>query len=447
MIRGFSRRGQPLAVLAMVLAGWVSARAMMWDAEAMPMVRQGATIPVAVVPMPVAARPDYVEDNGKAARAPRLAVAAAKDQPTGIVPKLVSRFGAATDKATGKVGEGLAYASQEVPGLVRSDSLPATRAVPPAYAPSPGTRPRLARASRSGAGPRPAASGVASQIIVQPQAVAAGWAQPAPAQTDARFMQASYTQSSYHKDSSYLPDPTAPVYTYSPGAFAASPPERPRARRWSMDAWYYWRRGSTTGISPGAFAPSYGASQAGGVLRYRLAPSSGHKPSIYVRSTAALDGSAEREVALGLLGRPLAKMPVVLAAEGRYTTTPDGKVFRPAGFAYTELPPFRLPLGLRGEVYAQGGYVGGKNATPFIDGQLRADRRLLKLNRPEVRLGGGLWGGAQKGAARLDAGPSIVVTAPIKGSLSARLAADWRFRLAGDAAPASGPAVTLSAGF
>lgn len=90
MIRGFSRRGQPLAVLAMVLAGWVSARAMMWDAEAMPMVRQGATIPVAVVPMPVAARPDYIDDNGKAARAPSLAVAAAKDQPTGIVPKLVS---------------------------------------------------------------------------------------------------------------------------------------------------------------------------------------------------------------------------------------------------------------------------------------------------------------------------------------------------------------------
>jgi hypothetical protein len=29
----------------------------------------------------------------------------------------------------------------------------------------------------------------------------------------------------------------------------------------------------------------------------------------------------------------------------------------------------------------------------------------------------------------------------------ARLGVDWRFRVAGDAAPSSGPAVTLSAGF
>ena len=214
-----------------------------------------------------------------------------------------------------------------------------------------------------------------------------------------------------------------------------------------MDGWYYWRRGTATGLSQGAFAPSYGASQAGGVLRYRLAPSSARKPSIYLRTTAALNGSYEREAALGLSARPLAKVPIMLAAEGRYTTTANGKELRPAGFAYTEMPPFPLPLGLRGEIYAQGGYVGGANATPFIDGQLRADRKLLSLGKPQLRLGGGVWGGAQKGAARLDAGPSIIVSAPIRGSLSARLAADWRFRLTGDATPDSGPAVTLSAGF
>ena len=122
-------------------------------------------------------------------------------------------------------------------------------------------------------------------------------------------------------------------------------------------------------------------------------------------------------------------------------------MIRPAGFIVTELPPLALPLGLRGEAYGQAGYVGGKFATPFADGQLRADRAFLSLARFDVRLGAGLWGGAQKGASRLDAGPSLTIGRPLGRSASMRLAADWRFRVAGKAAPGSGPAVTLSAGF
>jgi len=62
-------------------------------------------------------------------------------------------------------------------------------------------------------------------------------------------------------------------------------------------------------------------------------------------------------------------------------------------------------------------------------------------------VGGGVWGGAQKGAARLDIGPSATMTIGLGESAAARLGLDWRFRVAGDAAPASGPALTLSAGF
>jgi hypothetical protein len=38
MMRAWSRRGQPLMALVLVLSGWVSARAMMWDPEGLPSV-------------------------------------------------------------------------------------------------------------------------------------------------------------------------------------------------------------------------------------------------------------------------------------------------------------------------------------------------------------------------------------------------------------------------
>jgi hypothetical protein len=120
---------------------------------------------------------------------------------------------------------------------------------------------------------------------------------------------------------------------------------------------------------------------------------------------------------------------------------------RPAAFAYTELPPLELPHGARAEFYGQAGYVGGDFASAFADGQLRVDGRLLRLGRGELRAGGGAWGGAQKGASRLDIGPTATLGVPMGGTAAARVGVDWRFRVAGNAAPASGPALTLSAGF
>ncbi|MGE3692076.1 MAG: hypothetical protein AB7F98_11925 [Novosphingobium sp.] len=428
MIRGFSRRGQPLAVLALVLGGWVSARAMMWDAQAMPMVAQNPPVAAAsgTAPSLPAARPAAAVRIDVFKQAKGAAVAMA----TSALHDTREGLSAAAGKIAGKI-EGV----REI-GLNRKyqtqSRLPAATPVfaTNAGAVSHGTVSMPARRMTGMAAP-PAAT----PIVYHPQPVGADWFRPAFDQGDARLPQAGFSA------------PAPGIFTPAPDAARSERPARPRAKRWSMDGWYYWRRGTGPGLSQGAFAPSYGASQSGGVLRYRLVPSSGHKPSAYLRTTAALNGSGEREAALGLSIRPISHLPVVLAGEGRYTTTPNGREFRPAGFAYTELPPIRLPLGLRGEAYAQGGYVGGGNATPFVDGQLRIDHKLLKLDKPEVRLGGGVWGGAQKGAARLDAGPSIVVSAPLRGSLSARLAADWRFRLTGDAAPDSGPSVTVSAGF
>jgi urocanate hydratase len=101
---------------------------------------------------------------------------------------------------------------------------------------------------------------------------------------------------------------------------------------------------------------------------------------------------------------------------------------------------------MTGELYAQAGYVGGRYATPFVDGQARIDRGVADVGPATLRAGAGAWGGAQKGAARLDIGPSVSVSLQT-GRVHSRMAVDYRIRVAGDARPATGPALTISAGF
>jgi hypothetical protein len=240
-----------------------------------------------------------------------------------------------------------------------------------------------------------------------------------------------------------LPDGLAAAMARRDTAAAPLPAAAPAPRRWSADGWLMLREGGNAG---GGTIARYGASQAGAVLRYRLDTASPHRPSATLRAIAALGASREREVALGLSARPLPALPVALHAELRATRMASGTKLRPAVFAVTELPRFSLPAGFAGEAYVQGGYVGGPAATTFVDGQLRADRKLADLGPAELRAGAGAWGGAQDGAGRLDIGPTATIG--LAGSQgAARLGLDWRFRVAGQAAPSSGPALTLSAGF
>jgi len=96
---------------------------------------------------------------------------------------------------------------------------------------------------------------------------------------------------------------------------------------------------------------------------------------------------------------------------------------------------------LRVEAYGQAGVVGIEERDLFADGLARAS---IVAGRAQV--GVGIWGGAQPGAARLDAGPQASTRLSILG-VDVRASAEWRLRVAGDAAPGSGPAVTLSTDF
>lgn len=237
-----------------------------------------------------------------------------------------------------------------------------------------------------------------------------------------------------------------PIYDTPSAAseLRATPVSSPVNSRWSLDAWALWREGGNLPLVAGN--PSYGRSQAGAVLRYTLAEASGFRPQLYLRATSALEGAREREVAFGASARPLPSLPVRFAAESRLSETAGGTEVRAAGYAVTELPPLDLPGGITAEAYAQAGYVTGNDATAFVDGQARATRPVIRHDDFRLEAGAGAWGGAQDDAARLDIGPSAAVTFRI-GETNGRVSADYRFRVAGDAEPRSGPAITLSASF
>ena len=63
-----------------------------------------------------------------------------------------------------------------------------------------------------------------------------------------------------------------------------------------------------------------------------------------------------------------------------------------------------------------------------------------------LSLGAGSWGGIQRDASRLDVGPTLRLDLTV-GEVPARVSVDWRERVAGDAAPESGVAATLSTRF
>jgi len=213
-------------------------------------------------------------------------------------------------------------------------------------------------------------------------------------------------------------------------------------RRWHLAAWIAWREvsGLPRGAN-GALPAAYGGTQAGTFAQFDLRDGA-HRPALHIRATYAPDRPRQAEIAAGAGVRPLAGVPVRVLAELRATRTGDATEVRPAVFAVTELPQMALPLGFTAEGYAQGGWVGGRYTTAFADGQARMTRPLAIAGKANMRLGAGVWGGAQKFAERLDVGPTLVVErAPVRVSL------DYRLKVAGNASPGAGLALTLSTGF
>lgn len=228
-------------------------------------------------------------------------------------------------------------------------------------------------------------------------------------------------------------------------------PARGGTRRWSLDAWAFWRQGSDAAPISQGRVPIYGASQAGAVLQYRVAPDMRQDPRLFVRGYRSLVRRGESEVSLGASARLLARVPVRVAAEVRYTDAAFRNEVRPSAFAVTELPPVALPFDAQLEAYGQAGWVGGASATAFADGQASVTRGIDGVGRAtdntlRLSVGAAAWGGAQRDAQRIDLGPTMRLDLTV-GDVPARLSVDWRERVGGQAGPESGLAATLSTRF
>ncbi|MFA9201033.1 MAG: hypothetical protein ACEQR8_07585 [Cypionkella sp.] len=217
-----------------------------------------------------------------------------------------------------------------------------------------------------------------------------------------------------------------------------------RPKSWRVDTWFTWRSG-VSALEARSLVPTYGASQAGVLARTDLAQGP-RRPQAYLRLLHAPGGPRQSEAAIGLSARAIGRLPVRLQVEARATRSAGSTTVRPAILAVSELPPLALPLDLTVEGYGQAGWVGGRFATPFADGQLRLEREVLATGGARLRLGAGGWGGAQRGASRLDIGPTATLDLR-DGPLPGRVSVDYRQRIAGRASPGSGVAVTLSTGF
>ena len=235
-----------------------------------------------------------------------------------------------------------------------------------------------------------------------------------------------------------------PQVAVGPPGEMIAPPDLPASRsparlpkRWSADLWLVARGGSNrqTGFGGGEL----GGAQAGARVAYAL--DRRRRLAAFGRIDTPLAGRG-REAAVGLDWRPT-RLPVHLVVEERVLLD-TGTAAPAAGLVGGFGPVVRH--GLRLEGYGQAGVIARGGGEGFADGAVHATRPIGALGGLSFDLGAGAWGGAQRDAARLDLGPTLGATVPIGGH-AIRVALDWRERVAGEARPGSGPALTIGASF
>ncbi len=220
-----------------------------------------------------------------------------------------------------------------------------------------------------------------------------------------------------------------------PGASIATlayQPSSDRPGRWGFSIWGIARDGRSGTLT----TSQLGASQIGARATYLIDRSA--RLAVAGRISAPLRGR-DREAALGLDWQPSAASVHVIA-EQRLPL--DGGASRPAVLVAGGLGPAVIGSGFRVEGYGQAGGVLRRGL--FADAAVRLTKPITPTT--PIHLGIGMWGGAQRNAARLDLGPTAAIVLPVAGR-AIRLTLDWRHRIAGDASPGSGPALSIGGDF
>jgi hypothetical protein len=199
----------------------------------------------------------------------------------------------------------------------------------------------------------------------------------------------------------------------------------------------------STALRPGM--AQYGGSQAGAILSLRLAGDQSRNISVYSRFSSSLAADRSNEMAIGSKLRPIKGLPISLYAEKRFLEGLKGQG-GVAVFAAGGTGPDKIAQNLFVETYGQAGYVFREDGSYFFDGSAAIKKRLATTGSGQISLGGAVWAGGQEGAQRLDIGPSLNIDVPM-ANVATRISVDWRQRVAGNAEPNSGIAVSLSASF
>jgi hypothetical protein len=216
----------------------------------------------------------------------------------------------------------------------------------------------------------------------------------------------------------------------------------PKPGRFSFYAYLFYRPDA----APGATATTYGGSQLFVRADWRLGRGGlAQRSLLYARVSRDMTNNGRTEFVIGGAVRPFARLPVTLYAERRVREhAPDAT----AAFVSGGVSGVALPLGVTLNAYGQGGamWPDTGQSSPFFDGQASLTKPVFIAGPTRVNAGAMAATGGQDKAARLDIGPVVTVSGT-HGGAQLQGQVGWRFRIAGDAAPANGPAVTVSFGF
>jgi hypothetical protein len=218
-------------------------------------------------------------------------------------------------------------------------------------------------------------------------------------------------------------------------------------RRWSGEVFSLLRDPGTPGTVGPAALPVLGGGQSGASIGYKFNPLARRPISLTARLNSATGGGngadpASTQAAVGLRWQMVPAMSInierliAIGADAR-----NDWQLRVAGGGNGQSGRWRWTG------YGEAGVITGGDA--FAGAQGFGGLRVLRLKGSDIVAGAGAWGSYQTGtpdASALDLGPSIATSLPL-GRWSLAMSADYRFRVAGNALPGSGPALTIATQF
>ncbi|MBB3473786.1 hypothetical protein [Sphingomonas sp. BK345] len=207
---------------------------------------------------------------------------------------------------------------------------------------------------------------------------------------------------------------------------SAVPEDAALTPRWSQTGWLLLRGGATTSTA----APQLGGAQLG--VRLARGIDDEGRLAASLRLVSALQAH-EREAIAAIEWHPRA-LPLRVLAERRVGVAGlrGGWGLGVAGGVSDRT----LSHGALLDGYVQAGVIERRGG--YADGAVSLEQPVTRRGEATLRLGLGAWGAAQRAAERLDVGPTATLRL---GRARATLA--WRARVAGDARPGSGAALTI----